>query len=209
MKIGMIGAGNVGRALTGSATRAGHTVRVSSRDPEHSRALAGETGAQAAGSNREAVEGADVVILAVPYDAVADIVAELGHALDGKVVVDPTNRSAADDPGAVVDGSSNAEEIQNRVPAARVVKAFNTVFAARQADPLVEGMAVDGFVAGDDEQAKARTMELLESLGFRPLDTGPLSMSRALEALGWLHISLQVRNGWSWQTAWKLLGPTT
>jgi predicted dinucleotide-binding enzyme len=207
MEIAIIGVGNVGRALAGSATRAGHTVTLSSADPQDTRAVAQATGARAAGSNREAIGVARMVVLAVPYDAIEAIAADAGSALDGKIVVDVTNRLDAQNPAAAIDGTSNAEQIQARVPHARVVKAFNTAFAARQADPLVDGVPVDGFVAGDDADAKAAVLELVRSIGFRPVDAGGLGMARALEAMGLLNITLQIRNGWPWQAGWKLLGP--
>jgi hypothetical protein len=88
-------------------------------------------------------------------------------------------------------------------------KAFNTILASRQADPMLDGIQLDGFVAGDDAAAKRQVLALVESLGFRPLDAGPLAMARALEGMGLLNIALNMANGWSWQTGWKLLGPTT
>jgi 8-hydroxy-5-deazaflavin:NADPH oxidoreductase len=78
--------------------------------------------------------------------------------------------------------------------------------AARQTDPTVDGVQVDGFVAGNDEEATA--LELVRSIGFRPIDAGSLGMARALEAMALLNITLQLRNSWSWQLAWKLVGPT-
>lgn len=208
MDIAIIGAGNVGRALGGSSVRAGHAVTISSASPEDARAVAQATGARAAGSNGAAIEAADVVVLAVPYAAVEGILGELGDALYGKIVVDVTNPLLPDASGLATEGTSAAELIQARVPAARVVKAFNTAFAARQAEPVVDGIQLDGFVAGDDEEAKSKVLELVQSIGFRPIDAGPLAMARALEALGLLHITLQIRNGWPWQSGWKLVGPT-
>ena len=88
------------------------------------------------------------------------------------------------------------------------MKAFNTAFASRQADPVVDGVRVDGYVAGDDSDAKATVLSLVESIGFVPIDTGPLAMARVLEGMGLLNISLNIRNGWQWQDGWKLVGPT-
>ncbi len=209
MNIAIIGAGNVGRALAGSSVRAGHTVTISSSDRQDAQAVARATGARAAESNGAAVESAEVVILAVPYPAVAGLLDELGDALSGRIVVDVTNRPTPDLSGTATDGSSAAESIQARLPGARVVKAFNTAFASRMADPIVDGMQVDGFVAGDDEQAKAAVLELAGSIGFRPIDAGSLAFARTLEALAWLNISLNRKNGWAWQDGWKLVGPTT
>ena len=115
-----------------------------------------------------------------------------------------TNRFAPEQ----LDGSSNAELTQQMAPDAKVVKAFNTIFAARQTNPDIDGIQRDGFVAGDDADAKRNVLELVGSLGFRPIDAGPLAMSRALEGMALLNISLNMANNWSWQTGWKLLGPT-
>jgi NADPH-dependent F420 reductase len=204
MRIAIIGSGNVGKALAGAAVRGGHDVSLTARDPEHAAAAARETGARAAGSNRDAVQDAEAVVLAVPYDAVAGIVAELGGALAGKVLVDVSNRF---DPNTL-DGTSNAEQIQASAPEARVVKAFNTLFASRMGEPVVDGVHLDGFVAGDDAAARAAVGELVRSLGLRPIEAGPLVMARALEALALLNINLNMHRGWSWQTGWKLVGPT-
>jgi NADPH-dependent F420 reductase len=208
MNIAIIGAGNVGRALAGSASRAGHAVTVSDQDPQEAKSAAEEAGARAAGSNREAISTADAVILAVPYAAVESTVKEVGGALDGKILIDVTNRLNAENPPAALDGSSNAEQIQKSAPKSRVIKAFNTAFAARQAEPKVDGVQLDGYVAGDDEAAKKQVLDLVKSIGFRPIDAGALGMSRALEAMGLLNITLQIRNNWPWQAGWKLVGPT-
>jgi len=208
MNIAIIGAGNVGKALTGSAIRTGHSVTVSSAGGDSARELAAATGATAAESNRAAAESAEVVVLAVPYTAIPELLKDIGPLLDGKIVVDATNPLKADYSGLATNGTSGAEEIQAKVPGARVVKAFNTAFAARQTDPKVAGgLRVDGFVAGDDEEAKATVLALVEAIGFNPIDAGGLAMARYLEGMAWLNITLQTKNGWSWQAGWKLVGP--
>jgi 8-hydroxy-5-deazaflavin:NADPH oxidoreductase len=146
------------------------------------------------------------VILAVPYEAIASIVDEAGEALDDRILVDVTNRFGGEEPGAVLDGSSNAEQIASMASSARVVKAFNTVLASRQADPQVNDMPVDNFVAGSDADGKATVVELIRSIGMRPIDAGPLSSARILEAMGTLNIYLNTQGG-SWQNAWKLIEP--
>lgn len=208
MDIAIIGAGNVGAALAGSLSGSGHSVTITAASPESAEAVAKEAEAQAVADNREAVERAEAVILAVPSQALDGLIRELADAVDGKIVVDVTNRVDLDDPGSVLDGTSNAERIQERLPGAQVVKALNTVFAARQADPKVEGTELDGFVAGDQDEAKAKVLELLKSIGFQPVDAGPLVMSRALEAMAMLLMTVQIRNNWSWQNGFKLVGPT-
>lgn len=208
MNIAIIGAGNVGKALAGSATRAGNSVTVSATTGESARAAAEQTGARAAESSRRAVEQAELVILAVPYGAVDDVLAGVGEAIAGKIVVDATNPIKPDYSGLATGEKSGAEVIQALAPGARVVKAFNTAFAARQADPAVtDGLRVDGYVAADDDDAKAAVLGLVEAIGFNPVDAGGLTMSRYLEGMAWLNISLQMKNGWSWQAGWKLVGP--
>ena len=113
--------------------------------------------------------------------------------------MDVTNRFGGEEPGAVLDGSSNAEQIASMAPSARVVKAFNTVLASRQADPQVNDMQVDNFVA-DSADGKATVLELIRSIGMRPIDAGPLSSARVLEAMGALNIYLNTQGG-SWQNA--------
>jgi 8-hydroxy-5-deazaflavin:NADPH oxidoreductase len=204
MNIGIIGAGNVGKALATAGVRAGHAVSITSTTAGEAERVAAEAGARAVASNRAAAADADVVVLAVPFEAVSTIVGELGSELDGKILIDVTNRFAPEQ----LDGTSNAELTQQMAPNARVVKAFNTIFASRQADPVIDGIRLDGFVAGDDGAAKKKVLELVGSLGFRPIDTGPLAIARALEGMGTLNISLNATNGWPWQSGWKLLGPS-
>ena len=207
MKIGIIGSGNVGKALARSGVRAGHEVTLSASHPEHAAAAAKETGANAATSTTDAVKVADVVVVAVPYDKLGEVFRGLGTSVDGKVVIDATNHINVQNPGEVLSGLSNAEEIQKRHPEVRVVKAFNYSFASRMADPTVDGVRLDGFVAGDDQEAKDKALEFVESIGYRPIDAGPLVMARVLEGMGLLIVALQIRNEWPWQNGWKLVGP--
>ena len=131
----------------------------------------------------------------------------LGSAIDEKIVIDATNHMNMEDPAEVLSAPSNAEEIQKRHPNVRVVKAFNYAFATRMADPIVEGTRFDGFVAGEDQAAKDKALELVESIGFRPIDAGPLVMARVLEGMAFLNVTLQIRHKWPWQNGWKLVGP--
>lgn len=202
MKVAVIGAGNVGRALAASITRAGHQVTMSARTPQSAQQAAETVGARAASSNVAAAGDADLVILAVPYvTASREVAAELRGTVAGKTVVDATNPIALDSSGLATHGASAAEEFQRQLPEARVVKAFNTVFAANQASPTRE---MDAYVAGDDADAKRDVMSLAEAMGFTPLDVGALSNARILEGMAFLNIGLNASNGWSWSSAWKL-----
>jgi hypothetical protein len=203
MDIAIIGAGNVGKALAGSFKRAGHEVTISAATPEHAAEAATAVGARAAASNAEAISGAELVVLAVPVTALDAIAAELGSELAGKVVVDVSNRPTPDPSGA---STSVAEELQAHLPNSSVVKAFNTAFASRQADPVVAGIPADGFVAADDAAAKQTVLAAVESIGFRPVDAGSLAAARTLEGMAWLNISRNMAGG-TWQDAWVLVGP--
>ena len=207
MNIAIIGAGSVGKALAGSCVRAGHSVVLSSANGDTAAAVAAATGARAAESNLAAVRDADIVVLAVPYGALVDVLDEIGPGVVGKIVVDATNPLKPDYSGLAVEGESSAEKIQAKIPGAHVAKAFNTVLAARQAEPSIAGLDADAYVAADDEATRARVLELAKSLGLHPIDAGDLIMARALEAMAFLNISLQMRHEWSWQSAWKLVGP--
>jgi NAD(P)H-dependent FMN reductase len=130
MNIAIIGTGNVGGGLAAAATKAGHGVVVSASTPTSAQDTAAKTGAKAAASNAEAVQAADVVVLAVPHGAVAGVFDELGDALTGKVFIDATNPLNDTYSDLTTSGVSAAEQLQQQVPGAKVVKAFNTIFAA-------------------------------------------------------------------------------
>ena len=93
------------------------------------------------------------------------------------------------------------------MPEARVVKAFNTALAARLEEPAVDGMQLDGYVASDDEAAKAQVLALAGAMGFRPIDVGMLSMARALEAMALVNITIQMQHSLPWQAGFRLVGP--
>ncbi len=208
MKIAVIGTGNVGKALGSTFTRAGHEVTFAARDAAKTRALVTELGAQAAESARAAAQDADLIVLAVPYTAEDAIAADLEPVAAGKVVVDVSNPLT---PGysavATAGGPSAAEQLADKLPGARVVKAFNTLFATNQSDPGGHGTPVDALFATDDARARATLVELSESVGMRPVYVGPLARARELEALGFLNIGLQLIHGGDWRTAIVLLGP--
>ena len=208
MTIAIIGAGGVGHSLTRAFRRAGLDVVVTSRNSEDAAAVAADSGATAVRTSREAVAAADVVVLAVPFASSGESLArEIAPFVAGKTIVDVTNPLKPTFDGLVTEGGpSAAERFAAWLPGAHVVKAFNTLFAADQADPIVEGVQLDGFVAGDDPEAKARVIGLARSIGLRPIDAGPLVRARELEALAWLNISLQGSLGNTWRTGWKLVG---
>jgi hypothetical protein len=208
VRIAVIGCGNVGSALARAFKTAGHDIVLSARHPAHASKIADVLGVTAADTNSEAVQDADMVVLAVPGKSVAPILDEIGELIVGKIVVDPTNPTD-DDPDVILrETGSLAEAVVVLAPGTKVVKAFNTVFASRLNYPVVDGIPLDGYYAGDDTAAKETVAGLLAAMGFRPIDTGQLLTARALELMAFLHMSLNARNGWPWQSGWKLLGPT-
>lgn len=209
MKFAIIGSGNVGGSIARAVTGAGHDAVVAGPGEDSLAALAGEVDVGTTTSNLEAVTGSDVVVFAVPFGALETAVGEVADELDGKIVIDVTNPLADDLSGLAVEGTSAAEIVQQAAPGARVVKAFNTVFAANQAAGSVDGVQLDGFVAGDDADAKQTVADLLAEIGFRPIDVGGLKAARYLEGMAYLNIALNARNDWSWASGWKLVGPTS
>ena len=206
MKVAIIGAGNVGTALATSIARAGHDVIITSRDPEDAASAAAASGARVALSNAAAAAEADVVIPAVSFQDVAAVASEIAAPAAGKPVVDVTNRIGFGADGPEIDTtSSNAEALVTLLPKSFVVKAFNTLFASSQVDPVTDGIQLDGFVAGDDPSAKAKVLELVRSIGLRPIDVGPLVRARQLEGLAFLNMALNIVNRGSWQSGWKLV----
>jgi predicted dinucleotide-binding enzyme len=202
MKVAIIGAGNIGKALGGSAARAGHDVVITASQPEHAKATAEQIGATPANSNREAVADADVVVLAVWYPvAVNEVAPEIADAAAGRVVIDVTNPVKPDLSGLATDGQSAAEELQQKLPGAKVVKAFNTVFGSNQANPRPE---VQVHLAADDADAKQRVKELAESLGMTAIDVGPLPAARYLEGMALLNMQINAAQGGDWTSRWVL-----
>lgn len=190
--ISIIGAGGMAAAIGGLAAKAGHTVEVMTRDPAKAQALAEQLGAGATtGAFRSAPAG-DIVVLAVPYSAVLDVVSQYGEALAGKLLIDITNPVAPDMTSFVTPADSfGAREIAKAGPAdAHVVKAFNTHFSHVLAAGHFDGLPLDVFLAGDDAQAKTSVVKFVESLGLRPLDTGPLLLARTLEHMCLLSLGL-------------------
>ncbi len=176
MKIGIIGKGRVGTAIGTGLTRVGHEVKYGHRDPMEPVSAAAEWG--------------DALVLAVPFEAIPDVVKEIGTMTDGKVLIDVTNAVTQDWGLAVGWSTSAAEELQNKLPEARVVKAFNTVFAPNQSTGKVGEEQLTFFVASDDAKAKATVMQLGRDIGFEPLDAGPLKSARYLEPMAILLMNM-------------------
>lgn len=194
MRIGVLGTGTVGRTLATALAERGHDVVLGSRDP----AAAGA----GAASHADAARHGDLVVLALPGTAVLDVVAGLGDACDGKVVVDVTNPLDFSQgfPPALFTGprESLGEQVQAALPQARVVKALNTVNADVMVDPAVIPGAHSLLVAGDDDAAKQQVRGLLSELGWPDdavVDLGGIPGARATEAYLLLWVALYAATG--------------
>jgi 8-hydroxy-5-deazaflavin:NADPH oxidoreductase len=194
MKLATIGAGNIGKSIGMWAAKAGYEVIFSAKNEQHAKDAAAAAGGKATSARvRDAVAAADIILLAVPYGVAADVLAEVKSLLTGKILIDATNALTADYSGLTVGfTSSAAEEIAKQVPGAKVVKAFNTVFAQIYAsqDPKIKGKTLSVFYAGDDTDAKAKVAELITKMGFDAVDAGGLTAARTLEPMGLLNIAL-------------------
>jgi len=197
MNISILGTGNMAKGLAGVFAAAGYSVVLGSRDAARAANVAREVGASVAGADlKTAAERADVVVLAVPYGAAAETIAAAGG-LGGKTVVDITNPLTDDYTGLTLGHTTSAaEEIQKLAPRAKVVKAFNTIFASvLAAGGKAAGEAATVFIAGDDADATATVERVAAKAGFAPLQVGRLAVARYLEPLGGLNIALGYGRG--------------
>jgi 8-hydroxy-5-deazaflavin:NADPH oxidoreductase len=178
----ILGTGNMGQAIAGVVTAGGSTVQLLGAS-DASTPVTGE-----------------IVILAVPYPAVAEILATRGDSLAGKVIVDITNPLDFQtfDALTVAADSSATAEIAAALPDSRVLKAFNTTFAATLASREVGPNPTTVLIAGDDAEAKAQLADVVTAGGLRAIDAGSLRRARELEAIGFMQITLAAAEKVSW-----------
>jgi 8-hydroxy-5-deazaflavin:NADPH oxidoreductase len=187
-RVSIIGTGNMGQAIAAVAGKGGNSVE-----------LFGSSDAD------QQVTG-DVVVLAVPYPAVADVLASRGESFAGKVVVDITNPLdfATFDSLTVPSDSSATAEIAAALPRSRVLKAFNTTFAGTLAAGAVGPLPTTVLIAGDDADAKSLLAGIVTAGGLRAEDAGSLRRARELEALGFLQLTLAAGEKISWTGGFSL-----
>ena len=209
MNILIIGTGNMGRGIATRALAGKNVVTLYDEDGAKAQALATELGASVAGDAKDAISASDIVVVATPYAGSLDIARKLGTSLAGKIVIDISNPLNETYTGLVTaPDTSGVEEIRKLLPATvKLVKAFNTTFAATLVAGNVAGQTLDVFLAGDDDKAKQTVAEFVKSGGLNPIDAGALERARQLEALGLLGITLQFRLNTGFATAWKLVLP--
>lgn len=174
-KIGIIGKGAVGSALRRGLERVGYEVK--------------NVGHYLKGVQETAAWG-EILVLAVPFAALDDTLAEIGDQANGKTLIDVTNAVTPDGRLALGCTTSGAEALQKKAPGASVIKAFNTVFAEHMYTGRLLDEPITLFAAGDDGEAKATVLRMGREIGFDPVDAGPLENARWLETLGYFHVQL-------------------
>ena len=180
--LSILGTGNMGQAIAGIAAKGGHNVQ------------------QLGENDLDTAVTGDVVVLAVPYPAVADVIAQRGEQLSGKIVVDITNPLNFEtfDSLVVPADSSAAAKISRALPNSRVLKAFNTTFAGTLAAGTVGPLTTTVLIAGDDADAKSTLAGIVTSGGLNAIDAGALTRARELEAIGFLQLTLAANEKVSW-----------
>jgi predicted dinucleotide-binding enzyme len=207
VKVGILGTGDVGKALGTGMLLLGHDVMLSGRtDNDEAKAWAERCGQKAgSGSFADAAAFGDMVFLGTKGVATEDAVRMAGiDRFDGKVVIDVTNPLEGMPPVLAIAGDDSlGERIQRALPGARVVKAFNTVGNALFVRPQLSARP-DMFLAGNDEPAKAEVKKICEAWGWGSVDLGNIEASRLCEALAMTWIVNGLRNG-GWNVAFKLI----
>lgn len=210
MKVTIIGAGNMGRAIGMRAVAGGNQVEVLDRNPEDANALAQELGESVVAIDQAAPFGGEIAVIALYYPFTLEAARQYRDQLAGKVVVEISNPVDVQtwDRLATSGDRSAAEEAAELLPQGTpIVKAFNTTFANTLVAGEVAGQQLDVLIAGDDEAAKQKVAQLVEAGGLRPIDVGPLIRARQLEHLGLLHIATQEPLGWGYASAVKFHAP--
>ncbi len=208
-KIAIFGAGSVGSALGRGWAKVGHSVFFvvrggSEKSDARLGALLRETGAQS-GTASEGVAFADVVVLALPWEATEAALGGAGD-LSGKVVLDATNPLLPNFAGLIVPpAGSGGQQVAVWAPGAHVVKIFNSTGANNMANPAYGEGAAAMFYAGDDGVAKRAAHGLATDLGFDAVDAGPLAASARLESLALLWITLAYAQGQGREFAFRLM----
>lgn len=195
--IGLLGTGRMATTLARIWLDKGNTLVLGSRNPEAARARLGTLGEQVQVTDfATACASADIVVVAVPFHAVAEVIAQCGD-LTGKIVLDTTNPwNPNSDRLAVAPDTSAAEEIARLAKGAHVIKAMNGVFWKNLREPLLaNGTRLSMFYCGDDDSSKSTVAELALQLGFDPIDCGPLPRARILESLALLWARLAFEQG--------------
>jgi len=212
--IAVIGAtGNMGSAIAKNLSKGNYRILLCANDEPKLQALAEDIKQVNLAADVEILDcariaswEADIIIVAVPYQAKKDVAAKTREVANQKIVISIANPLNDTYNGLLTaPDTSAAEELQKMLPHSKVVKAFNNTFAADFATPVIAGTLVDAFVAGNDQEAVEIVSELVQTAGFNPIVAGDLSVSRTLENMTLLLIQLNMKNNYNWLADWKIL----
>lgn len=203
----------MGSAISKSLSKGNNRVLLFSNEKEKVESLTKEINNLNTTADVETMEcpsdaswEADVIILAVPYQAEREIADEIKEVANQKIVISIANPLNETYNGLITSpDTSAAEELQKLLPNSKVVKAFNTTFAADFSTPVINGSQVDAFIAGNDEEAVNTVTDLVRTAGFNPIVAGDLSVSRTLENMQLLLIRLGLKHNYNWLAGWKIL----
>lgn len=212
--IAILGAtGTMGSAIARGLAKGNYRLLLKGSDPRKLRSLVKDIRASKPSAEIVPVEcpkdaswEADIIILAVPFEAEKEITGKIKEFANQKIVISISNPLNKTYSGLVTaPGTSAAEELQKLLPHSKVIKAFNTTFAADFANPVIDGKQVDAFIAGNDEDALNTVAELVSTAGFNPIIAGDLTASRTMENMQLLLIQLSIKYNYNWLAGWKIL----
>lgn len=212
--IAVIGAtGNMGSAISKSLSKGNYKLLLCANEQDKVQTLVQQIKLQNSSADVESVDcsteaswEADIIILALPYEAEKEVAEKIREMANQKIVISIANPLNSSYNGLVTAAdTSAAEELQKLLPNSKVIKAFNTTFAADFTTPVIDGKQVDAFVAGNDEDALQTVSELVTTAGFNPIVAGNLSVSRTLESMQLLLIQLGMKYNYNWLAGWKIL----
>jgi NADPH-dependent F420 reductase len=212
--IAIIGAtGNMGSALAKTLAKGNYRLLLKSNKPEELQKLVKEiqdttpfADVEGMTCSKEASWEADIIIPAVPYKAEKEVAKKIREVANQKIVISIANPLNETYTGLLTHGdTSAAEELQKMLPHAKVVKAFNTTFAADFATPVINNQQVDAFIAGNHTEAVQTVSAIVRTAGFNPIVSGDLSASRLLESMQLHLIQLSLKYNYNWLAGWKIL----
>jgi NADPH-dependent F420 reductase len=212
--IAIIGAtGNMGSSIARSLSKDNYKLILMSKNTKKLNELASSlsTAEPKASINandcaRDVSWEADVIIVATPYDAEKQVAERIREVATGKIVISISNPLNETFDDLVTDpDTSAAEKLQMLLPDSKVIKAFNTTFAADFSSPVIDEKKADAFIAGNDSHALNVVSRIVSSAGFNPVVAGDLTVSRTLERMQLKLIQIGLKNNYNWYAGWKIL----
>jgi NADPH-dependent F420 reductase len=212
--IAIIGAtGNMGSAISKSLSKGNYRLLLCANEQDKVQALVKQIKSENPSADVEDVDcsvqatwEADIIIAAVHFEAYKEVAEKIKEMANQKIVISIANPLNDKYNGLVTSpDTSAAEELQKLLPNSKVIKTFNTTFAADFSTPVIDGKQADAFIAGNDEEALQTVSELVSTAGFNPIIAGDLSVSRTLESMQLLLIQLGMKYNYNWLAGWKIL----